>query len=108
MTASEEALRRAADLFHEVGQAFAAEKLLVGLTASIQIAPAPSRARARMAEKLRGDLRTSDQILALTAEGFEVCVRALAALGATDVTIHECGSASLSPIGEASEDGVSP
>ena len=31
----------------------------------------------------------------LAAEGFELCVRALAEMGAKDVTIHECGKAAF-------------
>ena len=72
-------LRRTADLFHEVGSAVAAEDLIADCRNAI------------LADALRAKLRSRDQIKSLTAEGFELCVRALAALGATDVTIHECG-----------------
>jgi len=75
----EQALRRAADMLHEVGSAAAAEDLV-----------ADSR-NAVLADKLRKNLRSRDQIKKITADGFELCVRALAEMGATDVTIHECG-----------------
>ncbi len=85
MTA-EEALRRASQLFHEIATSHSAERLIAreresgqGLMTDI------------MREKLRLDLRSSDQVFKIAADGFEVCVRALAAMGATDVTIHECG-----------------
>ena len=73
------ALRRAADLFHEVGSSAAAEDLVADCRNAI------------LADTLRTKLRTRAQIKSLTADGFELCVRALADLGATDVTIHECG-----------------
>lgn len=77
--AGESSLRSAADMFHEVGAAFAAEELLVDVR------------NAKLADSLRKNLRTCDQIKKIASDGFELCVRALAAMGAPDVTIHECG-----------------
>ncbi len=79
MLKSEPALRQAADLFHEVGSAVASEDLIADCRNAI------------LADTLRGKLRSHDQLKRLTADGFELCVRALADLGASDVTIHECG-----------------
>ena len=78
-TAGEPSLRSAADMFHEVGAAFAAEDLLVDAH------------NAKIAESLRKNLRTRDQIKKIAHDGFELCMRALAGMGAADVTIHECG-----------------
>lgn len=127
-TTAEQALRQAADMFHEVGMAIAADDLLA------------DRRNAKMDAKLRENLRSPDQLLKIaadgldlcvraglercadmfraisrsllptatsdvgevlranrarirevSADGFELCVRELARLGATDVTIHECG-----------------
>lgn len=75
-----EVLRRASNLFHEIGSAISAESLIVDVRNAI------------LADKLRENLRSSDQIRKIATDGFELCVRALAAAGATDVTIHECGS----------------
>lgn len=80
---SEQVLRGSADMFHEVGSALAAEELL-GDTRN-----------AKIAESLRAKLRSRDQIKKITADGFERCVRALAEMGAPDVTIHECGDRAL-------------
>jgi hypothetical protein len=111
VTTPEEALRRAADLFHEIGRSRAAEELLAQAryTTAFTEAREPSAALRSMAETLRAAVRTPAQIQELATDGFEACVRALADLGAADVTIHECRSAALSPWvdGEASEDGVS-
>ena len=82
-TAGEPSLRSAADMFHEVGAALSAEELLVDVR------------NAKLADSLRKNLRTRDQIKKIATDGFELCVRALAEMGATDVTIHECGKQSL-------------
>jgi len=79
----ERALRRSADLFHEIGSALAVEPLLADARNAI------------LADKLRENCRSSDQLRSISAEGFELCVRALAQLGAADVTIHECGASAL-------------
>ena len=81
--AGEPSLRGAADLFHEVGSALAAEELLVDVR------------NAKIADSLRENLRTHDQIRKIATDGFELCVRALAEMGATDVTIRECGKQAL-------------
>lgn len=96
MTAEQvlQALRQAADLFHEIGGSVAAEKLL---------AEPRNAQHAIMGPMLRENLRTPDQIQRISADGFELCVRALAALGAPDVTIHECGAGALGPWGEGGE-----
>lgn len=81
--ASEQALRDAADRFHEIVSAFAAKDLL-----------ADAR-NEKIAGSLREKLRTHDQIKKIASDGFELCVLALAARGASDVTIHECGEKAL-------------
>jgi hypothetical protein len=83
MKTEEQALRRAADMFHEILSAHSAHKLLVRPLNEV------------MREKLQAALRSNDQICEIAADGFEVCVRALAELGAKDVSIHECGEADL-------------
>ena len=75
-------LRQAADKFHEVVSALAAEDLLTDAHNKNKI----------VAAKLRESLRSRDQIKQITTDGFELCVHALAAMGAEDVTIHECGA----------------
>ena len=76
-----QALRLAADKFHEVVSAIVAEDLLIDDRNTITI----------VAQKLRESLRSRDQIKRIAADGFELCVRALAEIGAPDVTVHECG-----------------
>lgn len=80
--ACEEALRRASDVFYEIVSAFSAEDLL---------AKDRGHSNQRLMETLRDHLRTPEQIRKIAADGFELCVRALAAMGASDVMIHECG-----------------
>jgi hypothetical protein len=82
---AEEALRGAADLFHEVLSGLSAEDLIVNCRNEV------------LREKLREDLRTRDQLKAIAASGFELCVTALAALGASGVTIHECSKSDMEP-----------
>jgi hypothetical protein len=79
----QQVLRRLADLFHEIGSSLAATDLVADCR------------NAFLAEKLRENIRTPKQLRTLTAEGFELCVLALAASGASDVTIHECGKSAL-------------
>ena len=83
--ASEQALRHAADLFHEIVAAIVSEDRLTSCRNAI------------VTEKLRGNVRSREQLQRVAADGFELCVRALAALGAPDVTIHECGERQLGP-----------
>lgn len=82
-------LRLAADKLHEVGSAAAAEDLV------------PRCSNEILANKLRENLRSHDQIKRITADGFELCVRALAEMGATDVTIHECGESTIHECSES-------
>jgi len=79
----EETLRGAADMFHEIVSAITAQDLLAN----------PRNARAQ--EMLRDKLRSPDQLRKIAADGFELCVRALAQMGASDVTIHECGKGAI-------------
>lgn len=80
-----QALRLAADKLHEVGSAAAAEDLVADCRNKI------------MADKLRENCRSRGQVKRITADGFEVCVRALVEMGAEDVTIHECGAQDMEP-----------
>lgn len=81
-----ETLRRASAAFHRIGSAIGAEKLL-------------AREGHKMPSKLFEDLvakkLSPDEIAKVAADGFELCVRALAAAGVPDVTIHECEKAAL-------------
>ena len=83
---SDQALHVAANMFHEIVAALTAEDLI-----------AASRGPALMVarDKLRDNLRSRDQLKKIAVDGFELCVRALAAMGAPDVTIHECGESAL-------------
>jgi len=76
---SEQVARRAADMFHEILSALSAEDLVADTRNAI------------MAEKLREHMRPREQLKKIAADGFELCVRSLAAMGAPDVSIHECG-----------------
>lgn len=66
-------------MFHEILSALASEDLLAGCRNAV------------VQDKLRDSLRSRDQLKKIAADGFELCVRALAQMGAPDVTIHECG-----------------
>lgn len=70
-------------MFHEIVSAFSSEDLLADCKNAV------------VAEKLRDNLRTRDQIRRIAADGFELCVRALAKMGAPGVTIHECSEQAL-------------
>lgn len=59
-----------------------------------------------LAAKLRENQRSPDQLRSISADGFELCVRALAKLGAADVTIHECGKSALGEEPWAADDGL--
>jgi len=78
-----EVLRRASEMFHEIVSSISSKDLLANCKNSI------------VAEKLKENLRTRDQIRKIAAEGFDVCVRALSVAGAPGVTIHECGDSAL-------------
>ena len=83
---SEQALRNVADMFHEIVSAHAAEDLNADCRNAV------------VAGKLRESLRSRDQIKKIATDGFELCVRALAEMGAPDVTIHECGEKALGEV----------
>jgi hypothetical protein len=82
---AEQALQRASELFHEIMSAISSKDLLVGCKNDV------------IAEKLKENLRTRDEIRKIAADGFEVCVLALSEMGASDVTIHECAEQDLLP-----------
>ena len=86
MTSQEQALQDAADRFHEIVSAMAAKDLLANTR------------NEKIAASLREKLRSRDQIKEIACNGFEACVRALAAMGAADVTIHECGEKALGEV----------
>lgn len=88
MTAQEQALRQAAKLFHEIVGAITARDML-GRTGENLVAAKLIRA------KLRGDLRSPEQLRRIAADGFELCIRALVEMGATDVSIHECSAVDI-------------
>ena len=76
------AIREAADRFHRILSSFVATRLLT-----------VERARGTRPELLASmssDLLAPAEIEQIAADGFEACVRLLAAAGASDVTIHEC------------------
>ena len=78
---TEAALREASGLFHQILSAIAAKRLL-------------DREGHKMSQPIFDGLVTKlmepEAIERLAADGFETCVRVLAAMGAKDVTIHEC------------------
>lgn len=78
LSTAEQALMRSSHLFHEI-------QMAIDVDADVSRGGA-ERPRHR---------RSPDQLKSITADGFEVCVRALAAMGASDVTIHECGEQSF-------------
>ena len=70
MTTVEQALRQAADLFHEVGSAIAADDLIVDCR------------NAKLADKLRENQRSRDQLKKIAADGLELCTQAVIPRGA--------------------------
>jgi hypothetical protein len=77
---TDEALRAASDLFHKILASFSAERLLARggkLTQPIR-------------DSMTSQILAPEKLEQLAADGFEICVRALAARGAADVSIHEC------------------
>lgn len=78
---TEVSLREASDLFHKILSAIAAKRLL---DCEGHKMPRPIH------EGLVAKLLEPEAIERLAADGFEMCVRALALLGAEGVTIHEC------------------
>jgi len=75
----EQVFRRASGIFHEIVSAISSEDIL-----------AEPRVNAVIQEKLQKKLRSREQLRSIACDGFELCVRALAEMGAADVTIHEC------------------
>jgi hypothetical protein len=84
---NEKPLRQAADMFHEIGSALSVEEIL-GDAHNANMTE-------KLRESLRENLRSPDQLRKVATDGFELCVRALADVGAVDVTIHECGESAL-------------
>jgi len=86
----EQTLRDAADAFHKILAAHSAQRLL-------------DRDGAKMPQPMYDEFITRllepAQVERICADGFEHCVRALAAIGAADVTIHECGERDLEKYG---------
>lgn len=78
-----QALERGADLFHEIGSALSANEL-------IENAP-----NAIMAAVLRENQRTPEQLCAIAAEGFDMCVQVLAASGTPDGMFRACSKSAL-------------
>lgn len=75
---TDDALRAASDLFHKIMASFSAERLLA------------RKMTQPMRDALTPQILTPEKLEQLAADGFEICVRALAARGAPDVSIHEC------------------
>ncbi len=80
---AEVALRAASEALHKIGAACNARKLLDRDGHKLS---------QPMHDSLCRNLLDPDEILKIAADGFEACVRALAELGAKDVTILECSS----------------
>ena len=80
--AAEDALRVAASAFHKIVADHGARKLL-------------DREEHKLSQPLYdslvGKLLDPSEVEKIAADGFELCVRALGAMGAKDVSIHECG-----------------
>lgn len=82
------ALREAADRFHEIVSGIASARLLARDGAKL------SRPHY---DSIAGGVLASEEIEKIAADGFEGCVRALAGLGAPDVTIYECRAEDMEP-----------
>ena len=82
----EQILRRAGSLFHEILAALSTKRLLDRTQHKM---PQP------MYDGVVKNLRDPEALERLAAEGFELCTRTLAAMGAMDVSIHECGAADI-------------
>jgi hypothetical protein len=83
---AEEALRAAADAFHKIVSDHGARAILDREGYKM---PQP------MYDALFGKRLDPSEVSKIAADGFETCVRALAAMGAPDVSIHECGERDL-------------
>lgn len=75
-------LRDAADTFHRIGAALNAERLL---------SREDNKLTTPLLEALVSKKLSTHDLIKAAADGFELCVRALAEMGASDVMIHECG-----------------
>jgi hypothetical protein len=82
----EAALRAAADRFMEIVTGLASARLLEREGAKLPQA---------FYDKLTADVLSNEAIEKIAADGFEGCVRALAALGAKDVSIFECRASDM-------------
>lgn len=82
----EAALRAAADRFMQIVSGFSAARIL-------------AREGAKMSQlfydELAANLLSKEDMEKIAADGFEGCVRALAALGAKDVSIFECKASDM-------------
>ena len=78
-----EILKRVSEMFHEIVSSISSKDLLANCK------------NAALAEQLKENLRTRDEIRKIAADGFEVCVRALSVAGVPGATIDECGSSTL-------------
>ena len=78
-----EVLKKVSEMFHEIASSISSKDLLANCK------------NATLAEKLKENLRTRDEIRKIAATGFETCVMALSVAGVPGATIHECGSSAL-------------
>lgn len=85
---AETALREAADRFH---------KIVTGIASARLLAREGVKMSSLVYESMAADVLSSEEIEKIAADGFEVCVRALARLGAPDVSIHECRAEDIDP-----------
>lgn len=85
-TPAEDALRAAADIFHKIVSDHGAREILDR---------EGHKMPQLMVDSMTSKLLDPAEVDRLAADGFEICVRALAALGATDVSIHECKASDL-------------
>ncbi len=86
------ALDRASELFHEILSAINAKRILADLPAS------PSNpAQTWLRTELEKNLRDDKVIARLAADGFELCVRQLHAMGVPDITITSCNPSEEPP-----------
>jgi hypothetical protein len=80
-TPAEDALRAASTAFHKIVADHSVRRLL---------AREGHKMPQLMHDSLVGKLLDPSEAQKIAADGFEICVRALAAMGAKDVSIHEC------------------
>ena len=83
---AEAALRSAAAAFHKIVSDHGARSLLDREGHKMPQV---------MHDDLVGKLLEPTEVAKIAADGFETCVRALAAMGADDVAIHECREGDL-------------